>query len=48
MPGKLDGKRIAFLATDGLEQIELTQPWKAITDAGAQIEPEGQHEGQSA
>ena len=24
--GTLDGKRIAFLATDGVEQVELTEP----------------------
>jgi protease I len=33
--GKLDGKTIAFLATDGVEQVELTQPWKAVEEAGA-------------
>ena len=31
----LNGKRIAFLATDGYEDSELTSPWKAVTDAGA-------------
>jgi protease I len=35
MPGTLDGKTIAFLATDGVEQVELTEPWKAVKDAGA-------------
>jgi protease I len=30
----LTGKRIAFVATDGVEQIELTEPWRAIEDAG--------------
>jgi deglycase len=35
MAGKLDGKRIAFLvAPEGVEQVELTEPWKAIEDAG--------------
>ena len=34
MPGKLDGKRIAFLATDGVEQVELTEPWRAVKEAG--------------
>ncbi len=34
MPGKLEGKRVAFLATDGVEQVELTEPWKAVEDAG--------------
>jgi protease I len=32
--GALDGKRVAFLATDGVEQIELTEPWKAVREAG--------------
>ncbi len=28
-------KRIAFLtAGEGIEEVELTQPWKAVTDAG--------------
>jgi protease I len=32
---KLQGKRVAFLATDMVEQVELTEPWKAVEDAGA-------------
>jgi protease I len=36
--GKLDGKRIAFLATDGVEQVELTEPLKAVTDEGAEVD----------
>jgi protease I len=36
--GKLDGKRIAFLATDGVEQIELTEPLKAVRDEGADVD----------
>jgi protease I len=31
----IQGKRIAFLATNGVEQVELTEPWKAVKDAGA-------------
>jgi protease I len=31
---ELQGKRIAFLATDMVEQVELTEPWKAVEDAG--------------
>ena len=31
---KLSGKRIAFLATDGVEQVELTEPWHAVEEAG--------------
>jgi protease I len=36
--GALDGKRIAFVATDGVEQVELTEPWKAVEEAGGQPE----------
>jgi protease I len=32
----LQGKRIAFLATDGVEQVELTDPWEAVEQAGAE------------
>jgi len=32
--GKLDNKRIAFLAAHGVEQIELTEPWKRVEDEG--------------
>jgi len=31
----LTGKRVAFLATDGYEDSELTSPWEAVTGAGA-------------
>jgi protease I len=35
MAEKLQGRRIAFLvATEGVEQVELTEPWKAVQDAG--------------
>jgi deglycase len=34
MAGKLDGKTIAFLAAEGVEQIELTEPWKAVEEEG--------------
>ncbi|HWM14356.1 MAG TPA: type 1 glutamine amidotransferase domain-containing protein [Gaiellaceae bacterium] len=34
MGTELKGKRIAFLATDGVEQVELTEPWKAVEQAG--------------
>jgi protease I len=36
--GAIDGKRIAFVATDGVEQVELTEPWKAVEEAGGQPE----------
>lgn len=35
---QLNGKRVAFLATDGFEQVELTQPWEEIKSAGATVE----------
>ena len=34
---RLDGKTIAFLATDGVEQIELTEPKEAIEEAGGEV-----------
>ena len=37
MTENLNGKRIAFLATDGYEDSELTSPWQAVTDAGAEV-----------
>ena len=36
--GKLDGKKIAFVAADGVEQVELVQPWDAVKEAGGQPE----------
>ncbi|MBM7825745.1 protease I [Arcanobacterium pluranimalium] len=33
MPG-LKGRKIAFLAKRGFEQDELTEPWKAVEEAG--------------
>lgn len=38
MSTKLNGKRIAILATDGVEQVELTEPRKALDAAGARTE----------
>ena len=35
---QLDNKRIAALVTDGFEQVELTEPMKALQDAGAQVD----------
>ena len=35
MANELSGKKIAFLvANEGIEQVELTEPWKAVQDAG--------------
>jgi hypothetical protein len=38
MAGKLDGKRVAIVATDGFEQSELTEPRRALEAAGARTE----------
>jgi protease I len=35
--GALDGTKVAFLvANEGIEQVELTEPWKAVEQAGGQ------------
>lgn len=34
--GKLSGKKVAILAADGFEEVELTKPRKALDDAGAE------------
>ena len=36
MASKLAGKKVAILAADGFEEVELTKPRKALDDAGAQ------------
>ncbi|RZK89364.1 MAG: protease, partial [Hymenobacter sp.] len=35
---KLKGKRIAILATDGFEQVELTEPQKFLKNEGAEVD----------
>ena len=35
MADQLQGKTIAIIATDGVEQVELTEPRKAVENAGA-------------
>jgi protease I len=37
MAAELQGKRVAFMATDGVEQIEYTEPRKAVEAAGAEV-----------
>lgn len=32
----LDGKKVAFLLTNGFEDSELTSPWEAVTGEGAE------------
>lgn len=39
MSDELQGKKIAILvANEGAEQVELTEPWKAVEEAGAEVE----------
>ncbi len=38
MAAELKGKRVAFVATDMVEQVELTGPWEALKKAGAELE----------
>jgi deglycase len=38
MPGTLEGKKIAIVATDGVEQIELITPRDRLRAAGATVE----------
>ncbi len=38
MSGILTGTRIAMLATDGVERVELTEPRRALEAAGATVE----------
>jgi protease I len=38
MAQTLQGKRVAILAAEGVEQVELVEPRKAVTEAGAEVE----------
>jgi protease I len=38
MANRLEGKKVAFIATDGVEQVELTEPWKAVEQEGGSPE----------
>ena len=37
MASKLEGRSVLFIAADGVEQVELTQPWEALEKAGAKL-----------
>jgi protease I len=37
MANQLKGRKVAFLATDGVEEVELTAPWNALKQAGADL-----------
>src|SRR5690242_11354597 len=38
MAGELSGMKVAVLATDGVEQVELDRPWQVLEEAGAEPE----------
>lgn len=38
MVGKLEGKRVAILVAKGFEEVELTEPRRALEEAGAHTE----------
>lgn len=38
MAEELTGKRVAMLVTDGFEQIEMTDPRRALEEAGAKVD----------
>lgn len=39
MAKRLEGRRVAFLvANEGIEEVELTEPWGAVVDAGGEPE----------
>lgn len=37
MAADLTGRKVAILATDGVEQVELTAPWQALKEARAEV-----------
>ena len=38
MAKELEGKKIAFVFTEGAEQVEVTEPLQAVRDAGADVD----------
>jgi protease I len=46
MAGELTGRRVAILAADGVERVELEQPRDALRQAGAEISVLSVHDGQ--
>ena len=38
MTGNLNGMRVAIVAMDGFEEVELTEPKKALENAGAKVD----------
>jgi protease I len=47
MSSELSGKRVAFImAQEGVEEVELTEPWKAVKEAGGTPELIAPQEGE--
>ena len=42
---RIEDKKVAFLATDGVEQVELDRPWAAVREAGGHPELVSPHDG---
>jgi len=38
MSNELQGRKVAILAADGVEKVELDQPREALEEAGAEVE----------
>src|SRR5919198_325866 len=45
-PHRLDGRKVAILAADMFEQVELVEPRKALEEAGAETELISIHDGE--
>jgi len=43
---QITGRTVAFLATDGVEQVELTRPWETVLEAGGRPELLSIHDGE--
>jgi len=46
MAKELEGKKVAFLFTEGVEQVELTDPLDAVRNAGAEVDLVSLEEGE--
>jgi protease I len=46
MAQELAGKKVAFVLTDGFEDSEFSEPWKAVTEAGATATLVAPHSGE--
>jgi len=46
MASQLKGRKVAFLATDGVEEVELAAPWNALKEVGAEVVLISDHQGE--